>query len=162
MPIKSTSPSFDVFSQTRHPMTCFFTQNPLPLPFFVFYRVGFPPLFRKFFLKISPSREPSFSLTRPVRSSLDGGRGDIRVHDEVEIKIKTLRHLPKNHVSWRYSHRDFDFDIPTIETDPRSDLKSPLPQSHYKHHWETQILQTLSTGLFHWFKSCLSLLKLPF
>ena len=69
-------------------MTCFFTQNPLPLPFFVFYRVGFPPLFRKFFLKISPSREPSFSLTRPVRSSLDGGRGDIRVHDEVEIKIK--------------------------------------------------------------------------
>ena len=69
-------------------MTCFFTPTTLTSSIFYFYRVGFPPLFRKFFLKISPSREPSFSLTRPVRSSLDGGRGDIRVHDEVEIKIK--------------------------------------------------------------------------
>ena len=162
MPIKSTSPSFDVFSQTPHPMTCFFTPTTLTSSIFCFLPGWFSSAFPQVLLKISPSREPSFSLTRPVRSSLDGGRGDIRVHDEVEIKIKTLRHLPKNHVSWRYSHRDFDFDIPTIETDPRSDLKSPLPQSHYKHHWETQILQTLSTGLFHWFKSCRSLLKHPF
>ena len=47
-----------------------------------------------------------------------------------------------NHVSWRYSHSDFDFVIPTIETDPRSDLKSPYPNpitntfeklKYYKH-----------------------------
>ncbi|NBS53085.1 MAG: hypothetical protein EBS96_10840 [Spartobacteria bacterium] len=69
-------------------MTCFFTPTTLSSPVFCFLPGGFPSAFRNVLFKFSPSREQSFPRTCPASASVHGGRGDIRVHDEVEIKIK--------------------------------------------------------------------------
>ena len=77
MPIPSTPPSFDVFSQTRHPMTRFFTPTTLSSPVFCFLPGGFPSAFSNVLFKFSPSREQNLLSLVPLQPACMGLLGRI-------------------------------------------------------------------------------------